>query len=195
MAGHAGPAGVKTARLLPQAIIVWVHRIRTWAACALALAGCAPSFNWRELTLPDTGLKVSFPCRPASHARSVPLAGVPRTLTLHACEVQGVTFAVAWVDVGDPARTNEVLSALSAAAAANLGAASVPAEPFGFPGITPYQAAGQMLLRGRVAEGRPGLARVAVFAVGARAFQATALGESLPSEPVAQFFGSIGTRP
>jgi hypothetical protein len=158
------------------------------------MAGCAPSFNWREITLPDTSLKVSFPCRPASHARSVPLAGEPRMLTLHACEAEGITFAVAWVDVADPGRTNAVLAALSSAAAGNLGAASAPTEAFTFPGITPYAAAGQFVLSGRVADGQGRQARVAVFAVGARAFQATALGTTLSEEPVAQFFSSIGTR-
>jgi hypothetical protein len=151
--------------------------------------------DWRELTLPDTGLKVSFPCRPSSHARTVALAGEDRLLTLHTCQALGITFAVAWVEVSDPGRTNDVLRALSAAAAANLRAAQAQAEPFNFPGMTPYAASGQFALRGQLADGQAGQARVAVFALGTQAFQATALGAALPTAPVDPFFASIGAGP
>jgi hypothetical protein len=161
-------------------------------ALALVAAACSPALDWREIRLADTPLRASWPCRPASHARPVPLAGQSLVLTLHACEAEGVTYAMGWVDSGDPARNGEVLNALAAAAAVNLGATTSKPAAYAFKGMTPHPAAGLHELQGRLAGGLPGQARVAVFVVGTQVFQVTALGARLPAEPVQTFFASIG---
>lgn len=145
------------------------------------------------MRLPDTPLKVAFPCRPTSHVRKVPLTGQTVTMTLHACDAAGQTFAIAWVDTGDPARTGVVLQALGAAAGSNLAAAPASASAFGFPGMTPHPAAATWRLLGRRPDGEAVHAQVAVFAVGTQAFQATVLGAA--DEPARPFFAAIEARP
>lgn len=89
-------------------------------ATAIALAACSPSHDWRTVrTGPTESL---FPCKPITAARAVPLAGQTRTMTLSACAVDEVTFAVAWVGTSSAADATAVAQALAQAQAAQLQA-------------------------------------------------------------------------
>ena len=47
------------------------------AAATLALTACSPALDWRQVRPDDAGVEAMFPCKPLSHARTVPLAGQP----------------------------------------------------------------------------------------------------------------------
>lgn len=158
---------------------------------AALCAACSPALDWRELRPADSGLSVLLPCMPASHARRVNLGPDVVRLELHACTAGGVTWAVAFADVQDPARVGPALTELRAAAADNLAAA--PAQPLELKveGATPNPASQRVQFQGRMPDGRAVTEQVAVFAKGTRVFQAVALGDKLDREAVDSFFASL----
>lgn len=157
-----------------------------------ASGACSPALDWREVRPAGSGLLALFPCKPASHARRLPLAGAQIEMSLYACTAAGTTYAVAFADVGQPQRVDPALAEMAAAAARNIGAADVaPAEPLRIEGMTPYARSGRQLLAGRLADGSTVQEHVAVFARGSRVFQATVVGPTLEREAVEMFFTSL----
>ncbi|HSQ70999.1 MAG TPA: hypothetical protein VLM87_01135, partial [Rubrivivax sp.] len=87
------------------------------------------------------------------------------------------------------------LGELRASAAANLAAGAVEQLSLQVPGATPQPGSERERFDGRLPDGRPVQAQMAVFAQGTRVFQVTALGERLPNEAAETFFGSIRFAP
>lgn len=163
-------------------------------AAALLLA-CAPALDWRESRPAGSGLAVLFPCKPASHARRVSLGPDTVRMELHACTAAGVTWAVAFADLEDPARVGPALTELRTAAAANLAAAPAQRLELKVEGATPNPASQRVQFQGRMPDGRAVTEQVAVFAKGTRVFQAVALGDKLDAEAAATFFDSLRLAP
>lgn len=163
-------------------------------AAALLMA-CAPALDWREWRPEGSGLAVLFPCKPASHARRVSLGPDTVRLELHACTAGGMTWAVAFADIEDPARVGPALTALRMAAAHNLSAAPAQEMALKVEGATPNPASQRVQFRGQMPDGRAVTEQVAVFAKGTRVFQAVALGETLDPESADSFFGSLRLAP
>lgn len=160
---------------------------------ALLLAGCSPTFDWREVRPADSGAVAMFPCRPASHAREVLLAGSRVRLTLHACSAGDATWALAFADLDDPARVAAALTELRDAAAANLSAAPGVVLALRVEGATPSAAMQRVAFEGRLPDGKAVVEQVALYAKGLRVYQATALGARLPPEALDMFFGGLKT--
>lgn len=158
-----------------------------------ALAGCSPAFNWREVRPVDGGgVALMFPCKPDSHARRVRLGDDELRLELHACRAGEITWALAMTEVSGPDRVAAALTELQRSSAANLGAEGPgPATPLIVPGATPHLGSVRLALRGRLPDGQAVRAEVAVFARGTHVYQATALGATLPPEPLETFFASL----
>lgn len=155
-------------------------------------AACSPALDWRELRPDDSGgLTVLFPCKPASHARLLTLAGTPARTTMHACTAAGATWAVAVADVQDPARVTAALVELKAAATSNLAAGEPRPLDGVVPGATPNPQAGRVALAGRYPDGRAAQMQVTVFTRGTIVIQATVLGERLDSDAVDTFHSSL----
>lgn len=173
--------------------------MRCAAALLLAaglLAACSPEMNWRDWRPEGSGLALSLPCKPTPQTRTVQLAGQPVRLSLHACSAGGQTWALAYADVGDPARLGAALSELRDSAAANLSAGPLQRGPvLAVRGATPHADSGRWTLQGRMPDGNPVREEMAVFARGTVVFQVTVLGESLPAEAVATFFESLRATP
>ena len=162
----------------------------------LFLAGCSPVLDWRDWRPASSGLSLLFPCKPTPQVRSVQLAGQAVRLALHACSAGGQTWALAFADVGDPTRIGAALADLRDSAAANLGAAaSEPRALLAVPGATPHAGSRRWALVGRLPDGEPVRAEIAVFVRGTTVFQATVLGAELPPEGVATFFESLRIPP
>lgn len=167
--------------------------MRALPLAALLLAACSPALDWRELRPEDSGAVVLFPCRPASHARQVRLAGGEVLLTLHSCSAAETTWALAVADLADPARVGPALDELRRSAAANIAAHQTRELALVVPGATPNPAAGRLALAGQRADGTPVQEQVAVFAKGTRVYQATVIGPTLPAEGLEVFFGGLKT--
>lgn len=177
-------------------------RSRHGAACAgmialpLALGGCSPALNWREVRLEEPGLIAMFPCRPVAQSRELTLAERPLSVKLHACEAAGGTYAVMAAKVPDPSSVNAVLLALRDTSLAKLDTpdgASAARTGWQVPGMTPQPAAGRWTLthdRGREA---PVRLDTALFARGTWVIQASVIAPASGADKAAEpFFEGLG---
>jgi hypothetical protein len=165
------------------------------ASVAALVVGCSPALDWRETRPEGAGLVLLLPCKPSSYARNVRLTGQAVQLSLHACSADGLTWALAFADIGDPARTSAALGELKASAMANLGATTSTPLPFEMAGETPNTASGRLEIAGQLPDGKAVREQVAVFSKGTQVFQATVVGANLPAEAVEMFFGGIRKAP
>lgn len=158
---------------------------------AALLGACAPALDWRQMRPDGWSLAVALPCKPASHARQVPLAGAPVELTLMACTAEDHTFAIASADLVDPARIGPALLALGEAARANVQGVVQSEQPARVLGMTPHPAARLLRLRGRLPDGQAVAEQVLVFAHGPRVYQATLVGPRADEALARPFFDAI----
>jgi hypothetical protein len=160
----------------------------------LALYACSPTFNWRELRPQGTPLLALMPCKPERVTRTVPLMGTGTEMHLHSCDTGGLSFAVAWVELGDATRVEAALSEWSRATLASMRLAPEVADSpearwaFRLPGAP--RARGLMVL-GTGPQGQTVQMRAAYFARGSQVFQAAVYGQSLPSEVTTTFFEAL----
>ena len=161
------------------------------ALMLLATLGCSPALDWRDVRPEGAQLVLLFPCKPTAHSRQVRLAEHSVRLSLHACSADGATWAVAFADVGDPARVGPALRELHRAAAGNLGAAVGALQPWPVLGETPQPDSGRATLSGKTPEGAAMVSRAVFFARGMQVYQATVMGGQPSSQALEQFFGSL----
>lgn len=163
---------------------------------AVLAAACSPTLDWREVRPAGSTAVALFPCKPASHARRVPLGGPTVEMTLYACSAADATYAVAFADVADPARVGPALDELARAAQAHLGpGASAASTAASVPGMTPHPRAARWQLQGRLPDGRAVGEQVALFSHGTFVYQATVVGERLDAQALDVFFGSLRVKP
>ncbi len=166
--------------------------VRAFGVLAAWLAvGCAPALNWREVRPEGSGVVVLLPCKPSSYARNVKLAGGEVQLSLQVCSSDGLTWALAFADLADPARVPGALAALRQAAMANLGAATAAELPVVVAGAPASPAPLRFEISGQMPDGTRVLEQVALFSQGTRVFQATVLGPHLPAQEMDTFFGGL----
>jgi hypothetical protein len=170
-----------------------MHKHVVLLSTVLALGACSPAMDWRQVRPDGLGIEASFPCRPASHARSVELAGQAVTMTMYACSAQMITFGLASADLADVRRVDGALAELAASASRNIGAVDAEGLPIVVPGMTPQARAMRFRLGGRLPDGRAIVEHAAVFAHGSRVFQATILG-SADAATVDTFFSGLKIR-
>lgn len=163
-------------------------------ACLAGLAGCSPALDWREVRPTDTGAQLLLPCRPASHARELSLAGEKVRMVLHACRAADTTWAVAWAELSDPARTGPALAELKASTAANVGAVQLQPLPGRTPGETPHPQSGRFAVSGKLPDGQAVQGRVALATRGLAVMQATALGPRPDQAALDTFLDSLRMR-
>jgi len=94
----------------------------TFIVAAALLAGCNPTYNWRDYSSPDAPYRVMFPAKPASHTRGVDLNGTRVEMTMTAAEVDGVMFAVGTGIAADAAGAQAAVDAMKTAMLRNIGA-------------------------------------------------------------------------
>jgi hypothetical protein len=165
-------------------------RLSVLVLCLLSLAGCTPEFNWRQTSPPGSGATLLFPCRPRMDERTVRIAGSSLRMQMHSCRAGGVTFSLAFADVGEPTQVAVVLAALRLAAEGNLGGA-ISARPWTARGATPNQQSALVRIDGHLPDGKSIVEHTAFFVKGLRLYQATALGDSLDADALDSFFDSI----
>lgn len=168
----------------------------TRLAVAFGLAACTPALDWRELRPSGSTAIAMFPCKAASHAREVKLAGAMVSMSMFACSAGDTTYALAFADMKDPSLVSQALDELAQAARSHLHAtANAASQPLSVPGMTPNARAAQWRMQGRLPDGRPVHERVALFARGTQIHQATMLGAELDAEAQEVFFGALRMNP
>lgn len=159
-----------------------------WGALA---AGCSPALDWREVRPEGSGAQALFPCKPKSHSRPVRLGGATVTMTMVACDIEGMTFALGHADIGDPAQVGAALAGLRQALADNLRTSEERALPLTVPGATPNPQAARVWIRGALPDGSAMTEQAGFFVRGTRVYQVAVLGVALDEEAVAVFFDSL----
>jgi hypothetical protein len=156
----------------------------TTVLAALLLAGCNPTYNWRDHSAADGAWKALFPAKPASFTRTVDLDGLEVEMTMTAAEVEGATFAIGSASAPDAAQAQAALPAMRRALLRNIGVAAAP---------VPATQDGLQVDASGTGNGRPVQLHGRVVARGARIYQVIVLGKpgTPPPEQVEQFLTSF----
>jgi hypothetical protein len=119
------------------------------SALGLLLAACAPSLDWRQVSL-GAGLTVLMPCKPERVERRVTVEGVPGEGVMLSCEAGGFSWSTTTLRFAGEAQAAAAQRPVAQALASNLGAASPAAEASkGLAGSEPWH------VEGRRPDGRP----------------------------------------
>ena len=158
-------------------------------AC-LALA-CSPALDWRELRPEGSGIAALFPCKPDRNVRTLAVAGHHVRMEMLACSAAGATYALAYVDLPDPAAIGPALAELRGLAAANIGAAPGDSAALQVPGMTPHPQASRVALVGKLPDGAAVQEQAAFFAKGLRVYQASVIGTRLQGDGAQTFLAAL----
>ncbi len=161
-------------------------------AVPLLLAACSPTFNWRALPADGTPLQALMPCKPDKAERDVPLAGVPTLLQMRSCDAGGLTFVVAWADVGVPARVAPALAGWRRATLLALRAA--PADEDALPASARVVGASEVIglqAEGRDHRGEPVRVQAVHAARGTLLVQAAIYGRAIDPRVADTFFEGL----
>jgi len=156
----------------------------TGVLSALLMAGCNPTYNWRDHSAADGTWKALFPAKPASFTRGVDLDGLQVEMTMTAAEVEGATFAIGSASAPDAAQAQAALPAMRRALLRNIGVAGADAAA---------ARDGLQVDATGTANGHPVQLQGRVLAHGARVYQVIVLGKpgATPPEQVEQFLTSF----
>jgi hypothetical protein len=99
------------------------------AAALPILSACDPKYNWREVHGKDASFVVLLPDKPVSMSRPINLNGEPVTMTMTAAEVDGVNFAVGYVQVSDAKLAPAALNSMKTALVKNINGAIKHEQP------------------------------------------------------------------
>lgn len=166
----------------------------SWGLAGLVLTGCAPSLDWREIRPEDSDAIAVFPCKPTTDARMVMLAGVRVRMVLVACRAGDATWALAFADVGDPAKVTQALHDLRGSNAGNLNGTPSAIGPMRLAGMSPNPQAERVRVEGRLPGGDAVVLEGGFFARGTRVYQATVMGKAIDAEALAMFFDGLKLR-
>lgn len=167
-----------------------VNAVVAAVAAALLLA-CTPALDWRQVRPEGTALEALFPCKPARQTRRVALAGTWVEMSLWSCAAGGSTYAVGAADVGDPARVGAALAELKQALQAHVQGAAGLRKPAAVAGMTPNERADQLILQGRLPDGRPVRLEAAFFAHATWVYQASIVDDRPDPEAAEAFFSGL----
>lgn len=167
----------------------------TAAGLVAMLTGCDGVPQWRELSPPGLALRFALPCRPDAAERRLELAGTEVVWQLRACEALGQTFALGSAAFDDPGRVAPALLQLGRTAREGIGGRVEQEAPASVAGATPQPASLRWRIVGRLGDGRPVVEEVAVFAYGARVYQATVVGAAPDPAAVRTFFERLAVAP
>lgn len=154
-------------------------------ASVALVAGCNPTYNWRDVVSNDAGFRIQFPAKPSAQTRRIDLDGLRVDMKMTAAEVDDITFAVGTAVLADSSQAQAALPAMRHALLRNIGAPDTGVlQPNDL--LLDIDAAGH-------ANGRPVRIVGRFVAKGARVYQLVVMGSPgrIPVEQTAQFLGSF----
>lgn len=158
---------------------------------AVPLAGCSPTFNWREVRLPEAELKALLPCKPDQARREQQLAGRPTTIQMLGCETGGALYAIAVAELGPDTRAEQVQQHWQAQLLATMQAGAPTVSGLAIRGAATSPAPLQLDARGRRPDGQPVEVRAVWFARGSRLYHAVLYAPHIRGEMSEPFFGAL----
>lgn len=154
-------------------------------AAALAAGACTPSLDWREVRPADSGVLALFPCKPEINSHPA-TAAEPVRMGLAQCKAGGLSFALSWAEIDDPAQVTPALRQMRESLAGKLAAVPSDPQPLQVPGMTPNPQAQSQRLAGSHQQ-----AQVAVFTRGRLVYQLVMLGEQRNDAAWESFLGTL----
>lgn len=124
---------------------------------ACVLAGCSPTYNWRDYNSPDAPYQAMFPDKPVSHKRGINLDGLNVDMTMTAAQIDGTVFAIGSAEAPDAAKAQAAVAAMRTAMVKNIGAtvtreekkeSSIDIDAKGVQNGTPMRLVGHFEARG-----------------------------------------------
>lgn len=155
------------------------------------MLACSPALNWREVRTETGDLTVLLPCKPDRASRTVPLGGQPTRLLMMGCEAAGTLFAVALADVGDAARSAEVLAQWQTLTLSHMRAVQSQRQAAAVAGADRQPPAVLLVAQGLHPDGHPVQGQSLFFARGSLVFQASIYAPRILPEAAETFFASI----
>lgn len=179
-------------------MVAFLRKHSLWWLGFLLLAGCSPTYNWREVRPADLPVSVMLPGKPSSLTQRIRLDGMDLVMSMTGAQADDQPFTVACVTLPDdqPGTAERVLAAMRAGMLRNIGGTEERAQAVTVRRIDPQgQARGerpgvQLVASGR-AQGRPLRMHALFVADGRRACQLVALGADLPEDEVKVFVDSL----
>jgi hypothetical protein len=144
---------------------------------ALALAGCSPKFNWREVRLEQSGVALLFPCKPDTQVRQVDLDGQPLSMTLLGCSAGNASFALAYARLGEGSLPGPALRRWRELTLGNIGAQGVTEMAYPLPGLRRDAQSVRLGAAGRRPDGSSLVAQAFWFTQDQWVYQASVLAE------------------
>ncbi|MFP5467853.1 MAG: hypothetical protein ACLGG8_10065 [Gammaproteobacteria bacterium] len=134
-----------------------------------------------------------MPCKPDTAERQVPLGPVPVPLHMASCETGAITYALAWVELGEEVDLDDAQNAWAAASRQSLRASSpgVSADVV-VPGA---QRATSVVVSGLSPKGAQTDARAVYVQHGRKLYQAAVYGHPLSGEATGPFFDNLRVIP
>ncbi len=163
----------------------------TIVAAGLLLGSCSPALNWRQVAVPGASLSAYFPCRPDHVVRRLTLVAQAVDAGLSSCSASALTFAIMAIDLQKTSRVDEGQQELRQLAVQNFGGQVESLPNRTVSGHASPQVAQQFGASLERQQGRPLQARMLLFSRGSWVFQATVMGEQLPTEVVDFFFDNL----
>jgi hypothetical protein len=162
------------------------------AGTMFLLAACNPVYNWREVNLPQAGLKVLLPCKPDQGQRAISLAGLTVEMQMAGCEAGAGLFVVAYVDLGETGKVEAALEQWKAAMLGNMQANDVALQSaVMIKGASTKPAPIRLNAVGRRQDGSAVAAQAIWFAKGAHLYHAVVYADKLSRDAVDAFFSGI----
>ncbi|MCM5571371.1 hypothetical protein M6I34_12705 [Burkholderiaceae bacterium FT117] len=163
-------------------------------AAFVALSGCSPRYDWREIRADEDGYLAMMPDRPDRLTLPIDLDGMAVQMAMQGARIDGVAFVVGAVRLPDAsvAVRERALAAMRSAMVRNIGGREAGAEAIAVPVVDPSGRATGSAPGWRIrASGRAGDREVAMHAVFAsregRAWQAVVLGPDPDPEQARTF--------
>ena len=151
----------------------------------IALSACAPGLDWREVNLAESGVRALFPCKPEVSIRPA-TPTEPGRMGLAHCKAAGLSFALAWAELADPAQISPALLQMRLSVASKLAATAAPPQPMQLPGMTPNSQSQWQSLSAPSQQ-----AKVAVFSRGLLVYQLVMTGVKSDDFAWENFMASI----
>lgn len=161
---------------------------------ALAVSACAPPFNWRQTAIAATPLSAMFPCKPEQDRRTVPMAGRTVELHMHHCATAGITAAVGYAQLPEPAMAGAVLAQWRTATLSAMHLTASTQSPWTMERATVLPEALAVNASGTTARGEPVVLRAAWFARGTAVYAALFYGPVIDPDAAEVFFTGLQFR-
>lgn len=158
--------------------------------CAVVMAACSPSHNWRTWSASGAPWQAMIPCKPDVAQREVNLGGASTELYLNSCDNQGLRFALAWVAVPASVDAQQLMTLWQKATAQSLQSAQAP-QAMDLPAVHGATHTAWWSMQGRDHRGQAVQSQTVYFTDGQRVYQAAVYGPPWDPAPVAPFWEGL----